>query len=422
MFEKYCFFCYSALILIFFCIFARKIRQKMRIKMRNRPIFMAFTLVAAMVFSPMSADVQQKRKKTQKVVLTEEEKEHIARMAEMEIATQKVVFVDSVVVDKNEMLAALSLPPEAGSLATAKQVVGDKFNGVAFVTELGDRCIFSAKDANGAMRLWHSDKLDGVWAEPQPLAFGGDTELGNMDFPFMMADGATLYFAAEGGDGIGGYDIYVTRFNADDNSFYKPENIGMPFCSEANDYFYVVDEYDNIGWFATDRRQPEGKVCIYTFVPTETRETYSIDMDEEKLRCLSQLHSIAATWGNGSERKAALKRIADMAARKARVGDSKETEMSFVINNNTVYTSPRQFRAEGNVGRYGELLTARQEFEHWRLALEKLRAYYPKANDEERAALRQEILSAEQRAETTELKIKQLEKEIRNAENEEILR
>ena len=55
-------------------------------------------------------------------------------------------------------------------------------------------------------------------------------------------------------------------------------------------------------------------------------------------------------------------------------------------------------------------------------ALEKLRAYYPKANDEERAALRQEILSAEQRAETTELKIKQLEKEIRNAENEEILR
>ena len=343
-------------------------------------------------------------------------------MAEMEIATQKVVFVDSVVVDKNEMLAALSLPPEAGSLAAAKQVVGDKFNGVAFVTELGDRCIFSAKDANGAMRLWHSDKLDGVWAEPQPLAFGGDTELGNMDFPFMMADGATLYFAAEGGDGIGGYDIYVTRFNADDNSFYKPENIGMPFCSEANDYFYVVDEYDNIGWFATDRRQPEGKVCIYTFVPTETRETYSVDMDEEKLRCLSQLHSIAATWGNGSERKAALKRIADMAARKARVGDSKETEMSFVINNNTVYTSPRQFRAEGNVGRYGELLTARQEFEHWRLALEKLRAYYPKANDEERAALRQEILSAEQRVETTELKIKQLEKEIRNAENEEILR
>ena len=32
--------------------------------MRNRPIFMAFTLVAAMVFSPMSADVQQKRKRS----------------------------------------------------------------------------------------------------------------------------------------------------------------------------------------------------------------------------------------------------------------------------------------------------------------------------------------------------------------------
>lgn len=390
--------------------------------MRNRHIVMAVALVAAMVFSPLNADAQSKRKKPQKAVLTEEEKEHIARMAEMELATQKVVFVDSVVVDKDAMLAALKLPAEAGTLSEARQIVGNAFDGVAYVTELGDRCIFSAADANGTKRLLHSDKLDGVWTEPQALTFGGELELGNVDFPFMMADGTTLYFAAEGGDGIGGYDIYVTRFNAEDNSFYKPENIGMPFCSEANDYFYVVDEYDNIGWFATDRRQPEGKVCIYTFVPTETRESYSEDMEEERLRSLSQLRSIAETWGNGSERKAALRRLAEMVARQSSGNDSKVSDMAFVINDNTIYTSPQQFRADGNIARYGKLCTARHELEQLRVGLERSRGYYPKANDSERASLRSEILADEQRIEAMELKVKQLEKEIRNAENQEILR
>jgi hypothetical protein len=32
---------------------------------------------------------------------------------------------------------------------------------------------------------------------------------------------------------------------------------------------YVVDELNNIGYFATDRRQAEGMVCIYTFIPNQ---------------------------------------------------------------------------------------------------------------------------------------------------------
>ena len=34
----------------------------------------------------------------------------------------------------------------------------------------------------------------------------------------------------------------------------------MPFNSPYNDYMYVIDEYNNLGWFASDRFQPEGKV------------------------------------------------------------------------------------------------------------------------------------------------------------------
>ncbi|MFR3186749.1 MAG: hypothetical protein ACLTOV_01045 [Phocaeicola sp.] len=43
--------------------------------------------------------------------------------------------------------------------------------------------------------------------------------------------------------------------------------MGMPFNSPYNDYMYALDDFNNLGWFATDRFQPEGKVCIYVFAP-----------------------------------------------------------------------------------------------------------------------------------------------------------
>ena len=390
--------------------------------MKRKHIVWALAIAAAFTFST-DADAQSRgKKKAQKVVMTEEEMEHMARMEEMELATQKVVVVDSVVVDKKDMIAAIRLPQEAGRVTALQNVIGGSAEGIAYVTEFGDRCIFSSADSNGKTRLYHCDKLDGKWTSPQPLTFVSEEDLQDMDFPFFMADGTTLYFAAKGGEGIGGYDLYVTRYNAEDNNFYKPESVGMPFCSEQNDYFYIVDEYDNIGWFATDRRQPEGKVCIYTFIPTETREVYSEDVDADQLKSLARLSSIADTWGNGKERKDALQRIAALYARSSSSNDDDKSDIAFVVNDNTVYSSPLQFKAEGNRELFTELCSAKKELQRLCDSLEKSRSYYPKASDEERETLRVEILDSEQKAEQVETKINQLEKEIRNAENKEILR
>ena len=34
------------------------------------------------------------------------------------------------------------------------------------------------------------------------------------------------------------------------DTYLVPENVGMPFNSPYNDYMYVIDEYNNLGWFA----------------------------------------------------------------------------------------------------------------------------------------------------------------------------
>ena len=81
-----------------------------------------------------------------------------------------------------------------------------------------------------------------------------------------MSDGITLYYASDGEGSLGGYDIFVTRYDSENGNYLRPDNIGMPFNSPANDYMYAIDEFNNIGWFASDRYQLITKsvsMCLY---------------------------------------------------------------------------------------------------------------------------------------------------------------
>lgn len=382
-------------------------------------------LVSLITMGTTDANAQKRRSKPAKVkVLTEAEEAHIARMEEMRYSTQKIVFIDSLVVDKEKMLAAIGLPSEVGKIGYANELFRPEIGqGGAFINEMGDKCCLAANNAKGIKKLYSSFFLDGTWTAPQPLR--GLEQLGDsavFDYPFVMADGVTVYFSAVSDEGIGGYDIYVTRFNASDNSFFNPENVGMPFNSEANDFFYIVDEFDNIGWFATDRRQPEGKVCIYTFIPTEVRERYD-DIDDAKLSRLASLHSISDTWGDGKQRQAALSRLQAAHDRNAVSGDDISADsFSFVVNDNTVYTSPSQFKGKDNASRIAQLTAKQKHQAEMCNLLETNRLRYASASASQKSQMRSAILQAERDIETIEKEIHQLTKEIRYAENKEIFR
>ena len=69
---------------------------------------------------------------------------------------------------------------------------------------------------------------------------------GQQDYPFMLSDGTTLYFAENGEESLGGYDLFVTRYSSSSHEYLKPENLGMPFNSPYNDYMLVIDEPNNL--------------------------------------------------------------------------------------------------------------------------------------------------------------------------------
>ena len=373
-------------------------------------------LISLLMLLTLSATAQ--KRKAAKPKLTPEQIEHQAKLERMTENTQRILFIDSVVVPKAQFLSAYCLAPEVGQVARYQDIFNSKQQPDAYVhvNELGSRCFLSLAPTDTTMQLYKSDNLENRWSRPQLLKGINDEGLFlRVNYPFMMGDGQTFYFAAVGGDGLGGYDIYVTRYDAEEDQFLHPVNIGMPFNSEANDYLYVIDEYSNLGWFATDRNQPSDSVCVYLFLPPASRRTYSAEgLDIEEIAPYARIDRIADTWTDDTARQDALTRLQDISKRRHQRTDDRE--FTFVINDDVTYTRLSEFRAPGSSRLFQELQSLRQQYQRLATALDKARDYYAQAAQEERDELRSEILASERTQSQLQRQIHDTEKTIRNSE------
>lgn len=377
----------------------------------------AALLILLLAAAPVQA--QKKSKKAAKAGTVQKDKELEQKRQQMLASTQKIVFIDSVVVDKQHFLDKYRLSSEVGEIRRYSDFFkkNEQPNAYVYVNELGDKCYFSEEDSVGSIRLYTMDKLGSDWGKPALL---GGLEVGDgldeYNFPFMLNDGLTLYFSAKGKESLGGYDMFVTRFDPETGSFLKPENMGLPFNSEANDYMMVIDEADSIGWFATDRNQTAGKVCIYMFVPSDTRQTYSSDMlTEAQIESRARIERIADTWGDGTARAQALGRLNALESAKKNVKGS--GEFSFIVNDRTTYRKMADFRTQDGRSMMQKLLGLKSQYASLDKALAKARDFYATANAADRKTLTPEILQSEQQLENLGSQIAALEKSIRNCEN-----
>ena len=371
---------------------------------------------------PLTIEAQKRKKRVVKKPPVEvvEEPEEDPRITNMREMTQQIIFIDSIVTDKDQFLSHYRISSETGSLTTTSQFFGKNIGGHAFLNEMGNKVYFSKPDNDDLLRLFTSDKLGSTWSEDTRLQ-GLDDGISEADYPFMMNDGVTFYFAAKGEESIGGYDIFFTRYDSRSARFLKPENLGMPFNSEANDYMYVIDEQSHIGYFVSDRRQPEDKVCVYIFVPSETRRTYDpLVYTEQQIRDFADIISIADTWGDGTERKAALARLSNISTVQTNSDTQNPNQTALVINDQLTYSDYSDFKSLEARRLYDQLLNIRQRQEKLNIELDKSRDRFAKGNAAERELLRQPILhNEEQLVQLNEL-MKSLEKKIRQEENSTI--
>jgi tetratricopeptide (TPR) repeat protein len=278
---------------------------------------------------------------------------------------EDIAIVDTISVNKAEFLKFYKFSSELGSLhiEPIKLVNRRIVDKVKYTTQRQDRIYFS-DSIRGQTDIFTSFKLLDEWTEPKPLPNSINTRA-NENYPFLLLDGVTLYFASDGENSMGGYDLFITRYTPSSDSFLTPENIGMPFNSIYNDYMMVIDEQHQIGWFASDRFQPTGKVMIYAFVPNSIK-TILRSEDKEYIRKQAKLKMF---------RKAKKVQTIDNESAEKQWEES-EDKIELVINDTLIYTTVSQFQSQEALKLWMELSKMSTEYKQKELELENLRTQY----------------------------------------------
>jgi outer membrane protein OmpA-like peptidoglycan-associated protein len=83
------------------------------------------------------------------------------------------------------------------------------------------------------------------------------------DGPFIDYDGKTLYFSSKGHKGMGGYDIYKSEYDAENDTWSAPINLGYPMNSPDNDVYFVSTPDGKRGYYASAKADGLGFTDIY---------------------------------------------------------------------------------------------------------------------------------------------------------------
>ena len=361
---------------------------------------------ARSAISEARAAIKRVRKKNNAAIsaLADSIEQQVDRMARMIQRVEKITVIDSIAVNRDDFFEYYRLSRDAGSIlppSTMPEEFGVADKTTVYIPE------------NGRYMLWGSDSgimsserfTDGTWDTPQPA--GQQLNCGGIaNYPFMMADGVTLYYATKGEDSLGGYDIYFSRRD-DSGKFLTPQNVGMPYNSPYDDYLLAIDEITGAGWWATDRNQIPDKVTVYVFIPSEMRINYPVDSPD-----LADRASLR-NWRDTREDNSG--RIADVMSRienseTASADNTPDFELS--LPDGRVYTRWSDFHSDKARMFMEQYVDALEEDAADRRILEDLRAKF-RAGDHKTA---ERIISLEKKTESSGASLKAMINRVIQAE------
>ncbi len=124
----------------------------------------------------------------------------------------------------------------------------------------GKRLYFSSDmpGTSGMSDLWYVDILgNDKYGVPVNLGPEINTEA-RESFPFI-SENNNLYFSSDGRSGLGGYDIFVTPLDKDGKPG-KITNLGSPANSAQDDFGFIINENDRIGYVTSNRGGDSGSI------------------------------------------------------------------------------------------------------------------------------------------------------------------
>lgn len=123
---------------------------------------------------------------------------------------------------------------------------------------------FASTRPNGVGKndIWVSRLENGQWTEAQNLGTPVNTP-GNEYYPFMHADGISLYFASDFHPGFGGLDLFISQKSND--GFGSPVNLGYPLNGPGEEHSIYVSPSGKVGYFSSTKLKGKGGFDIWRF-------------------------------------------------------------------------------------------------------------------------------------------------------------
>ena len=126
---------------------------------------------------------------------------------------------------------------------------------------------------------------DGRWSKLKSLGKRVNT-WGDEVTPFVAADGVTVFFASNGLQSMGGFDVYRTTRNAA-GGWTEPEHLGAPINSVDDDMAFVIGAKGQVGYLASRRNVERGDLQLFEVsmngAPSLEQQVVILTLDAENL-------------------------------------------------------------------------------------------------------------------------------------------
>lgn len=352
----------------------------------------------------------KKKQNTEVATARQELAEKARRMMDK---TEDIQILDSIVVDKKDFLSAYKLSEESGKLMYFNDFFEDEapVESSVYMNQKGDKVYYAHESGTDNYCLFSQSKLMDTWGDEKKLPMNINSNSDD-NYPFVLPDGVTVYYASKGNGSLGGYDLFVTRYNMNADTYLTPEQLSMPFNSPANDYMIVFDEVKGLGWFVSDRYQPEDKVCVYLFIPNKDHIRFESD-DIMAKRARASIASIQDSWPEGSN-YSDLIRLAHQEIPYGKVEIKKDFEL--IINDNTVYYTLDEIQSPNAKKAYEKVIDINKQIKDINAKLDDLRSSYATGNPAKKEQLKTSILQMEEQLNELLPQSSELEKQTRNIE------
>ena len=173
---------------------------------------------------------------------------------------------------------------------TSKEDRDEKTKSVIHVPGGQSTIYFASDQGDGTGKdIYRVDVLPGGdFSKPFKVPGEINTEY-DENYPFMHPDGETLYFSSKGHNSMGGYDIFMSKYDRSSDTFGEPVNLDFAINTPDDDIFYIADSLNNKAMFASSRSSEQGMLDVYKVkvesFPTELvmiKGTFDSELGEEQ--------------------------------------------------------------------------------------------------------------------------------------------